>query len=169
MNPISHLLKNFLQSGNKPRSQRETSALLDESRSILVSQLPTTGEHISNFTDADIDGILAGGKGATMARAHSIHRKKYATAAPAPRPAQRPAAKQDRISELAKFITQPRKPLSSPAAKATQTSPNKFAEAKTATTPTAVTITAEGITSHSQRGGRAIKESISNQKTKSKI
>jgi hypothetical protein len=155
MNPISHLLKNFLQSGNKPRSQRETSALLDESRSILVSQLPTTGEHIQNFTDADIDGILAGGKGA-MARAHSIHREKYTTAAPAPRPAK----KQDRIAELCSFITKPRKPLLSTVAKTKQPTADKF---------NAVTITAEGITSHSQRGGRAIKESISNQKTKSKI
>ena len=168
MNPISHLLKNFLQSGNKPRSQRETSALLDESRSILVSQLPTTGHHIQNFSDGEIDGILAGGKGA-MARAHSIHREKYATAAPAPRS----AAKQDRISELANFITQPRKPIAKHLAKAAPAPANRFktcsdsivqqaathrssppadrAEAKAELEARGFTVTASGIISKSFR------------------
>jgi hypothetical protein len=98
-----------------------------------------------------------------MARAQAIHQK-YANAAPTPRPAPapapRPAAQLDRIAELCSFITKPRKPLLSTVAKTKQPTADKF---------NAITITAEGITSHSQRGGRAMKQSISNQKTKSKI
>ena len=151
MNP-SKLLQKFLQSGTKPSTQRDQTSLLDESRSILVSQLPTTGYHIQNFSDGEIDQILAGGKGA-MKRAHAIHIAGQ-QAQPTTSTAARPAAKQDRIAELCAYITQPKKPLSPPVAKTKQTTSDKF---------NAITITAEGITSHSTRGGRAIKLSKSNQ------
>jgi len=128
MNP-SKLLRRFIDTGTKPSSQREASALLDESRSIIASQLQSTSQHIQNFTDGDIDQILAGGKTGAMARAQAIHQK-YANAAPTPRPAPapRPAAQLDRIAELCAFITQPRKPFSVPVAKAaTPTAPvNRF-------------------------------------------
>jgi len=131
MNP-SKLLRRFIDTGTKPSSQREASALLDESRSIIASQLQSTSQHIQNFTDGDIDQILAGGKTGAMARAQAIHQK-YANAAPTPRPAPapRPAAQLDRIAELCAFITQPRKPFSVPVAKAaTPTAPsNKFTAA----------------------------------------
>jgi hypothetical protein len=157
MNP-SKLLRRFLDTGTKPSTQRDQSALLDESRSIIASQLQTTSHQIQNFTVGEIDTIVAGGKGA-IARAAAIHFEKYANTAPmtstaAPTP--RPAAKQDRIAELCSFITKPRKPLSLPVAKTTQTPADKLAKAKAANN-TAVTVTASGIKSTSQRGGRAIK------------
>jgi len=133
MNP-STLLRRFLDSGKKPILQRETSALLDESRSLLVSKLPTTGEIMMNFTKAELDSVDMSGN--VIGQMYKIHNEKQkATAAPrtptaaqAQRPAQRPAAKQDRIAELCAFITQPRKPLPVPVAKAaTPTAPvNRF-------------------------------------------
>jgi len=115
----SKLLKKFLHTGSRPADQRSQSALLDESRSIIASQLQTTLEHMQNFTDLDIDNILAGGKGSTLERMNAIHREKYAdaaprtpTAAPAQRPATaRPAKKDDRVKELAAFVMNNRKPL----------------------------------------------------------
>jgi hypothetical protein len=71
MNP-SKLLRRFLDSGKRPSSQRDASALLDEARSHLVSKLPTTDETIQNFSDADIEKITAGGKTGTLERAHKI-------------------------------------------------------------------------------------------------
>lgn len=76
---ISKTLKKFLHSGDKPRTARETSAILDESRSLLVSRLPSTAVHVQNLTDADIDGILAGGKTGMMERAAAVHREKHFT------------------------------------------------------------------------------------------
>lgn len=85
----SQLLKNFLSTGNKPANQREASALLDESRSLLVSKLPSTAVHIQNLTQGDIEGIVAGGKDGMIDRAVAIHRAQNLSA---PRPS-RPAAK----------------------------------------------------------------------------
>jgi len=134
MNP-SKLLRRFIDTGTKPSSQREASALLDESRSLLVSKLPTTGEIMMNFTKAELDSVdMSGNVIGQMYKIHNEKQKataapKTSTAAPAPRPAAaRPAKKQDRIAELCAFITQPRKPLSVPVAKAaTPTAPvNRF-------------------------------------------
>jgi len=88
---LSATLKKYLSTGDKPSSQRETSALLDEARSHLVSKLPTTATHIQNLTDGDIESILAGGKTGMMARAAAVHREKYYTTRPAAAAA-RPAA-----------------------------------------------------------------------------
>jgi hypothetical protein len=96
MNP-SKLLRRFLENGTRPSSQREASALLDESRSLLASRLPTTAETIQNFTDAEIEKITAGGKAGTLERSHKIFLAKYGspsaspTAKPAPSAAARPA------------------------------------------------------------------------------
>jgi hypothetical protein len=84
----SQLLKKFLSTGNKPANQREVSALLDESRSLLVSKLPSTAVHIQNLTQGDIDDIVAGGKDGMIDRAVAIHRAQNLSA---PRPS-RPAA-----------------------------------------------------------------------------
>ena len=75
MNP-SQLLRKFLSTGTKPASVRDQSALLDEARSHLVSKLPTTDETIQNFSDADIDKIVAGGKPGAMDRAYAIYNEK---------------------------------------------------------------------------------------------
>ena len=85
----SQLLKKFLSTGNKPANQREVSALLDESRSLLVSKLPSTAVHIQNLTQGDIDDIVAGGRDGMIDRAVAIHRAQNLSA---PRPS-RPAAK----------------------------------------------------------------------------
>jgi len=85
----SQLLKKFLSTGKKPANQREASALLDESRSLLVSKLPSTAVHIQNLTQGDIDGIVAGGRDGMIDRAVAIHRAQNLSA---PRPS-RPAAK----------------------------------------------------------------------------
>jgi|LakMenEpi03Aug12_release.lakeMendotaPanAssembly.Ray.scaffolds.fasta_scaffold28283_6 hypothetical protein len=101
MNP-SQLLRKFLSTGTKPASVRDQSALLDEARSHLVSKLPTTDETIQNFSDADIDKIVAGGKPGAMDRAYAIYNEKQgrfvktgnplaARPAPAARPARKPA------------------------------------------------------------------------------
>ena len=103
----SKLLQKFLHTGSRPADQRSQSALLDEARSHLVSKLPTTAHHISNFTDCEIDSILAGGKTGGMGRAHAIHIAQYANASPPP---PRPAP-QDRVKELAAFVMNNRKPL----------------------------------------------------------
>jgi len=98
----SKLLRRFLENGTKPSSQRLASALLDESRSLLVSKLPTTAETIQNFSDAEIDAITACGKPGAMARAHAIYSEKEgrfvktgnplaARPAPAARPTPKPA------------------------------------------------------------------------------
>jgi len=91
MNP-SKLLRRFLDSGKRPSSQREASALLDESRSLLVSQLPTTGEVTMSFTDEDLDGILANGKKGVLERAVALHRKRNLSAPQPSRPAPAPPA-----------------------------------------------------------------------------
>jgi hypothetical protein len=92
MNP-SKLLRRFLDTGTKPSSQREASSLLDESRSILASQLQTTSQHIQNFTDGDIDQILAGGKTGVMARAHAIYNEKQGRFVKTGNPLAKPTAK----------------------------------------------------------------------------
>ena len=105
---MTPLLKKFLSTGNKPANQREASALLDESRSLLVSKLPSTAIHIQNLTAGDIEGILAGGREGIMDRAAAVHRAAQA----------KPAPKKDRIYELCETITaQARKPLTKPVAK----------------------------------------------------
>lgn len=102
----SKLLKSWL-AGNKPSSTREVSALLDESRSLLVSKLPTTALDIQNMAEADIDGVLCGTEGTVLERAVAVHRA-----------AQTKAPKKDRIYELCAAITaQARKPLSQPVTK----------------------------------------------------
>ena len=85
----SQLLKKFLSTGKKPANQREVFAILDESRSLLVSKLPSTAVHIQNLTQGDIDGLVAGGKDGMIDRAVAIHRAQNLSA---PRPS-RPAAK----------------------------------------------------------------------------
>jgi hypothetical protein len=107
MNP-SAILKRFLHTGNKPSSTREVSALLDESRSLLVSKLPTTSETIQNFSDGEIDTILAGGKSGVMDRAYAIYNEKEGRfvktgnpLATPPTPAPRPAAKAPRPAPAA--------------------------------------------------------------------
>ncbi len=84
----SQLLKKFLSTGKKPANQREVFAILDESRSLLVSKLPSTAVHIQNLTQGDIDGIVAGGKDGMIDRAVAVHRAQNLSA---PRPS-RPAA-----------------------------------------------------------------------------
>jgi len=84
----SQLLKKFLSTGKKPANQREASALLDESRSLLVSKLPSTAVHIQNLTQGDIDGIVAGGRDGMIDRAVAIHRAQNKAA---PRPSASPA------------------------------------------------------------------------------
>ena len=91
---VSPQLKKFLSTGNKPANQREASALLDESRSILVSKLPSTAIHIQNLTEGDMDGILAGGRDGMMDRAAAVHRAAQS----------KPAQKPDRIYELCAAI-----------------------------------------------------------------
>ena len=104
---VSPLLKKFLSTGNKPANQRDASALLDESRSLLVSKLPTTALDIQNMAESDIDGVLTGTAGTVLDRAVAVHRA-----------AQKTAPKKDRIYELCAQITaQARKPLPQPAAK----------------------------------------------------
>jgi hypothetical protein len=70
MNP-SRLLRAWLD-GHRPTSQRETSAILDESRFLLASKLPTTADHVQNFTDTDLAEITAGGRTGTLERAHKV-------------------------------------------------------------------------------------------------
>ena len=104
----SLLLQKFLSTGNKPANQREASALLDESRSLLVSKLPTTALHIQNLTTGDIDAVLTGTAGTVLDRAVTVHRATQA----------KPSPKKDRIYELCETITaQARKPLPQPVAK----------------------------------------------------
>ena len=109
----SLLLQKFLSTGTKPANQREASALLDESRSLLVSKLPTTAFHIQNLTQGDIDGIVAGGKAGMIDRAVAIHREQNLSAprpsaSPAataqPSAASKPAPKPDRIHEMSAKI-----------------------------------------------------------------
>jgi hypothetical protein len=94
---VSQTLRRWLDSGTRPKTDRETSAILDESRSLLASQLPSTAIHIQNFTDAEIEKITAGGKAGTLERSHKIFLAKYGspaaspTAKPAPKATARPA------------------------------------------------------------------------------
>ena len=108
---VSPLLKKFLSTGNKPANQREASALLDESRSLLVSKLPTTALHIQNLSQGNIEDILAGGREGIMDRAAAVHRAAQA----------KPAPKKDRIYDLCAQISaqaaEARKPLTKPVAK----------------------------------------------------
>jgi hypothetical protein len=92
MNP-SHLLRKFLSTGTKPATQREVSAILDESRSLLVSKLPTTAETIQNFSEAEIEAITAGGKPGAMARAHAIYNEKQGRFVKTGKPLAKPTAK----------------------------------------------------------------------------
>jgi hypothetical protein len=134
MNP-SKLLRRFLENGTKPSSQREASALLDESRSLLVSRLPTTAETIQNFSDADIDKIVAGGKPGAMDRAHAIYSQKEGrfvktgnplakptAKAPAARPAPAPTAtaKPAVVHRASSTSTKPTAPAPSPTITAAQ-------------------------------------------------
>lgn len=74
MNP-SKLLQRFLRTGEKPSSQRDTSAILDESRSILASKLPTTGETIMNFTETELASVnLKGGN--VLDQMHKVYIEK---------------------------------------------------------------------------------------------
>ncbi len=103
----SLLLQKFLSTGTKPANQREASALLDESRSLLVSKLPTTAVHVQNLTTGDIDAVLSGTAGTVLDRAVAVHRA-----------AQKKAPKKDRIYELCETITaQARKRLPQPVTK----------------------------------------------------
>jgi hypothetical protein len=90
MNPSS-LLKKFLSTGNKPANQREVSSLLDESRSLLISRLPTTGKIMMNFTEAELDSVDIKG-GNVLQQMHKIYAgKQKANAANQPRPSASPA------------------------------------------------------------------------------
>ena len=90
MNP-SKLLRRFLDSGKRPITQRDQSALLDESRSILVSKLPTTGEIMMNFTEAELDSVDMK-SGNVLQQMHKIYAgKQKANAANQPRPSASPA------------------------------------------------------------------------------
>jgi hypothetical protein len=155
MNP-SAILKRFLNSGKQPASQREAAALLDESRGLLLSKLPTTGETISNFTTAELDSVnLKGGN--VLDQMHKVYLEKQgftpssspstmkvftkashpiAKKSATPAPAGKPAAKQDRIADLCAIITQPRKPI---------------AKTPTATAPKAITAAARPLADASNR------------------
>jgi len=134
MNP-SKLLRRFIDTGTKPSSQREASALLDESRSLLVSKLPTTGEIMMNFTKAELDSVdMSGNVIGQMYKIHNEKQKataapKTSTAAPAPLGAM-PARKDDRVKELAAFVMANRKPLAkAPVSKSSPAPSNKFTAA----------------------------------------
>ena len=179
----SEPLKSFLETGEKPRSQKQISVLLDQSRNQLLSN-PTNlmnDEFINSLSEAEIASITAQ-KSGTLDRLHAAYLAKQ-------KPTARPAKKPDRIAQLCSFITKPRKPLSPPVEKNTQTASkaapapalgNKLKGASYAilhqaathrssplaeqaaaraqlTAAHGVTITESGITSHSTRGGRAIK------------
>jgi hypothetical protein len=90
MNP-SQLLRKFLSTGTKPASVRDQSALLDESRSILISKLPTTGEIMMNFTEAELDSVDMK-SGNVLQQMHKIYDgKQKANAANHPRSSASPA------------------------------------------------------------------------------
>jgi hypothetical protein len=102
MNP-SKLLSRFLRTGEKPTSQRDTSAILDESRSILASQLPTTGETIMNFTKTELDSINPKG-GNVLDQMHKVYLEKQSF-----KPSSTPSTM--------KTFTSPRKTSAPPTAK----------------------------------------------------
>jgi hypothetical protein len=137
MNP-SRLLQKFLSTGNKPANQRESAALLDESRSLLVSQLPPTAVHIQNLTQGNIDCLTAGGKDGMLDRAVAIHRAQNLSA---PRPS-RPAAK---ARPTASVKPSPARPASKPATihRATATATKPATPATPATSAPLATVSAK--------------------------
>ena len=70
-------------------------------------------EFINSLSEAEIASITAQ-KSGTLDRLHAAYLAKQ-------KPTARPAKKPDRIAQLCSFITKPRKPLSLPVAKTTQT------------------------------------------------
>jgi hypothetical protein len=87
MNPQ---LQEFIQTGKKPGSQKDTSALLDAARSELLSQTTKpnqimTDSFINSLSEADIASIAASKTG-TLDRLHTAYLAKQ-------KPAARPAAK----------------------------------------------------------------------------
>jgi hypothetical protein len=111
---VSTILRRFLDSGKRPSSQREVSALLDESRSLLVSKLPSTAVHIQNLTQGDIDDIVAGGKDGMIDRAVAIHRAQNLSA---PRPSASPARPAAKAHPAASVKPSPARPAAAPAPK----------------------------------------------------
>lgn len=128
----SKLLRRFLDSGTRPSSQREASALLDESRSLLVSKLPTTGEIMNTFTAADLDSVnLKGGN--VLDQMHAAYLEKQNSTPPKP-------AKKMNVSTSS--ASAPRPAVSKPSVihRATSTAP------ATATKPAAAPVAPAQLT-----------------------
>lgn len=115
MNP-SKLLKQFLTTGHKPTTLRDQSAILDESRSLLVSKLPSTALTIQNMAEADIDNVLRGTVGTVLERAVSVHR---AATKPAPAP--------NHIDELVQLLNDRKKVIVSARQKPAAFKPTAYA------------------------------------------
>jgi len=72
---VSKTLRKFLHTGSRPASQRESGALLDEARSLLVSKLPTTDETIQNFSETELASVnLKGGN--VLDKMHKVYLEK---------------------------------------------------------------------------------------------
>lgn len=72
---ISNTLRRWLDHGTRPNSQRECSAILDETRGLLISHLPSTGEIMNTFTAAELDSINPKG-GNVLDQMHAAYLKK---------------------------------------------------------------------------------------------
>jgi hypothetical protein len=82
----SEPLKRFLATGEKPRTQREISSLLDQSRNIILSQTTKpnqamTDSFINSLSEEDIASITASKTG-TLDRLHTAYLAKQGKPAP---------------------------------------------------------------------------------------